>query len=138
MCLMPSYVRNVHTTQMFGVRNGMCIEKTSETTDNKKMEDDSQKILYFYAPFLLLFAADFFPSDLPVLQDHVKSSSPILAGYSSHSLHSNGNIVLTDGGMADMEASSTLMVRQYVENIVRTSSPSPSRPMRYTILFALM
>ena len=91
-----------------------------------------------YAPYLLLFAFNLSPLYLASFQDHVKSGSPILAGYSSHSLHSNGNIVLTDGAMADMEASSTLMVRQYVENMVRTSSPSPSRPMRYVISFALM
>ena len=51
--------------------------------------------------------------------------------YSPHTVHSTGNIVLTDGAMADMEGSSHLMVRQYVEDVVRTSSPSPSRPMRW-------
>ena len=39
-----------------------------------------------------------------------------------------GNIVLTDGAMADMEGSGTLMVRQYVDDVVRTSSPSQSSP----------
>lgn len=42
--------------------------------------------------------------------------------------NSYGNIVLTDGAMADMEGSGTLMVRQYVDDVVRTSSPSQSSP----------
>ena len=41
----------------------------------------------------------------------------------------NGNIVLTDGAMADIEGSGTLMVRQYVDDVVRTSSPSQSSPL---------
>lgn len=62
------------------------------------------------------------------INQYLQESSSNSMHVTRNSGNGYGNIVLTDGAMADMEGSGTLMVRQYVDDVVRTSSPSQSSP----------